>query len=372
MTMAWQDKCSSWRSRLSASRQDDAFSDIEFAVISPKSDLILGNSNQLANHAMVKANRTILAMASPVMKALFYGPLAVNNGNYIPVIDEMGSVRGFKAMIDFIYDEDKYSIADLLDGKEEITESDQLGRVMELLFYGDKYQIKSLVSFCRNLLLHKIKLNRGNMFTMYNVICKYKLLAVDYQIVTAKIKAIEDAIVEIVILDQDKWPWGAENGHTEGCWKPNVYQITFKVNQDALLLFDVDKQRTEFHEACKPHKFHENEFLDESHYRSISWEPMNGCREIAEGKQVHTTKFFAEANIENTLQVEMCDGFGSFGFAEHIATESKAAHGRKFKTDDLEIEIIQVNGKPFEEAIAADERMPIRVLSFQPLGRVIV
>jgi len=350
--MAWQDKCSSWRSRLSASRQDDAFSDIEFAVISPKSDLTL---------AMVKANRTILAMASPVMEAQFYGPLSVNNGNYIPVKDEMGSVRGFKAMIDFIYN-DKYSIADLLTGKEVITESDQLERVMELLFYGDKYQIKSLVSFCRNLLLHKIKLNRGNMFTMYNVICKYKLLAVDYQIVIAKIKAFEDAIVEIVIFES----WGNMGSlavqQTAGAEK--IYQMTFKINKDALLVFNVDKQGTENHE---------NMFIG-SIYRSISWEPKNGCCEIAEGKEVLSTKFYAEANIENTLQVEMCDGltFGSFGCGQYMATESKATHSGKFKKDDLEIEIIKVNGKPFDEAIAANECLPISVLSFQPLGSVIV
>lgn len=354
--MAWQDKCSSWRSRLTASRNDDAFSDIEFAVISKSGGAF----------SVVQANRTILALASPVMKALFYGPLSAKTEIRIPIQDEMGSVRGFKAMIDFMYDEDNYSIADLLNGKEEITESDQLEKVMELLFYGDKYQVKSLICFCRNLLLHKIKLTRGNMFSMYNVICKFTLLTVDYQIVTDKIKAIESETVDISILSDN----GATCGPTHGCWKPNVYKITFKVNQDALLLFDIKKQGTTFHEACKEHEFHEGKFSDESHYRIISWEPKNGCREIAEGKHVHTTKFYAEANVENTLQLEMCKGFASYGFDEDMISEYNSMSTGTFKTDDLEIKIIEVNGKAFEEAVQTDQRMPLRVLSFQPMRRV--
>jgi len=185
--MAWQDKCSSWRSRLAASRHDDVLNDAEFSVG------VYGVS--------VRANRAILAFASPVMKALFYGPLSANHKNIIPINDEMGTVRGFMAMIDFIYDEDKYSIKDLLEGKEEIGTSEDLAQVMELLYFADKYQIKSLISFCRNILIHKIKLNRGNMLSMYEVICKYNVLDVDYRIVTAQIKAFEFAVVDIDMLN---------------------------------------------------------------------------------------------------------------------------------------------------------------------------
>jgi len=357
--MAWQDKCSSWRSRLAASRHDDVLNDAEFSVG------VYGVS--------VRANRAILAFASPVMKALFYGPLSANHKNIIPINDEMGTVRGFMAMIDFIYDEDKYSIKDLLEGKEEIGTSEDLAQVMELLYFADKYQIKSLISFCRNLLIQKIKLNRGNMFSMYNVICKYNVLEVDYRIVTAQIKVFESAVVDIRIYAP------ASVLGTEKAWKPNIYQLKFKVNQDALLLFDQDKQNLHgkdeivFHEACETqeyHKFDGTDWVHQSHYKSISWEPENGCREIAKGTQINKTKFYAKANMENTLELEVCQGTvdacPTFGFHNF-----SAAHNGKFKVDNLEMEIIQMNGKVFKEAVISDERMPMSVLCFQPLVGVV-
>jgi len=356
--MAWQDKCTSWRSRLAASRHDDVLNDAEFCVG--------------VDGVPVSANRAILAFASPVMKALFYGPLSANNKSIISINDEMGTVRAFKAMIDFIYDEDNYSIQDLLDGKEEITTSEELAQVMELLYFADKYQIKSLISFCRNLLIHKIKLNRGNMFNMYNVICKYKVLEVDYRIVTAQIKAFEGTVVDIHIFNH----FGRDMFATDyGYWKPNIYRLKFKVNQDALLTFDQDKQyllkkEIVFHDDCETQEHHE------PHYKSISWEPQNGGREIANGKQINTTKFYAKANIENTLQLEVCQGtedasipFSVYGFSD--LSYAEVAHNGKFKTDNLEIEIIEVNGKVFKEAVISDERMPMSVLSFQPLVGVI-
>jgi len=350
--MAWQDNCFSWRSRLAGSRQDDVLNDAEFGVYG----------------VSVRANRAILAFASPVMRALFYGPLSANNKNIITIKDEMGTVQGFMAMIDFIYDEDKYSIKDLLDGREEIGTIEDLARVMELLYFADKYQIRSLISFCRNLLIHKIKLNRGNMFSMYNVICKYNVLEVDYRIVTAQIKAVESAVVDIAIFSGF-----VRNSYATDIGQ-NIYRLKFKVNQDALLLFDQDKQylhRKEdivFHDSCET----QDEEHHVSHYKSISWEPESGCTEIAKGTQINTTKFYAKANIENTLQFEVCHGeynppFGTYGFSNF-----SYAHNGKFKTDNLEIEIIEVNGTVFKEAVMSDEpihmRMPMSVLSFQPLG----
>jgi len=350
--MAWQDKCSSWRSRLAASRQDDVLNDAEFAVG------VYG--------IPVRANRAILAMASPVMKALLYGPLSANNKTIIPIND--GTARGFMAMIDFIYDEDKYSIKDLLDGKEEMTTSEDLAQVMELLYFADKYQIKSLISFCRNLLIHKIKLNRGNMFSMYNVICKYNVLQVDYRIVTAQIKVFESAVVDIAIHHKRVNELGGDAD------RAHIYQLKFKVNQDALLLFDQDKQNLHgkeeivFHDACKAKNMEHGEH--ESHYKSISFEPKNGCREMAKGTEINKTKFYAEANIENTLEIEVCQGTvdacPTFGFHKF-----SAAHNGKFKTDNLEMEIIQMNGKVFKEAVISDERMPMSVLCFQPLFGVV-
>jgi len=352
--MAWQDKCSSWRSRLAASRQDDILNDAEFGVYGVN----------------VRANRAILAFASPVMKALFYGPLSANNKNIIRINDEMGTVRGFTAMIDFIYDEDNYSIKDLLDGKEEMSTSEELAHVMELLYFADKYQIKSLISFCRNLLIHTIKINRGNMFSMYDVICKYNVLEVDYRIVTAQIKAFETSVVDINIFHATSM-FNTDVGY----WKPNIYRLKFKVNQDALLLFDQDKQYLHrkdnivFHDSCETI----GEGHHESHYKSISWEPENGCVEMAKGTQINNTRFYAKENMENTIQFEVCQGeidaFATYGFSDFSSAE--VAHNGTFKTDSLEIEIIEVNGKSFKEAIISDEQFPMSLFSFQPLVGVV-
>jgi len=362
--MAWQDKCSSWRSRILASRHDEELNDVEFAVG------VIGR--------VVRANRAILAMASPVMKAQFYGPLSDENKNIIPITDEMGTSRGFLAMIDFIYNQDKYSIKDLLHGKEEITIGEDLKQVMELLFFGDKYQVKSLISFCRNLLIHKIKLDRGNMFSMYNVISNYTVLDVDYQIVTSQIKVFESRIIDIRIfsnvrmMESDRLMLMPFLSRDSGSWKPNIYQIKFKVNQNALLVFDEDKQNVEFHEACQ--EYHDKKEHHDWHFKSISWEPDNGCREIAKGTKIKTTKFYVKANIENTLQLEVCKGdtddFGTFGFAEFTYKDTANLNG-KFITDNFEIEVIEMNGNGFMEAMISNEQMPMSVLSFQPLMRVV-
>ena len=69
--MDWQDKCFSRGDRIAASRQEDAFNDVEFEV----------------KGVIMKANRQILAMASPVLFANFYGPLAVTDGKPVLIND---------------------------------------------------------------------------------------------------------------------------------------------------------------------------------------------------------------------------------------------------------------------------------------------
>jgi len=333
--MDWQDKCLSLRDRFAASQQEDAFNNVEFVI----------------KGVLLKANSWILAMASPVMFAHFFGPLAVKDGNPIYINDEMGTARGFRAMIDFIHNEDKYSITDLLEGKEKITKSEELEKLMELLAFGDKYQIKLLIIFCRNVLIKKIKFSRENVSQMHEVICKYNLLTVEYQMFIAQIKAYQFAIIDVPIIDKFIDP--SVNLRTD-------YQIKFKVNQDALFHFDAKNhaymnydQQFEAHEC--------------SRYGSISWEPKNGRREIEGGEYsdgVITCKFYAEANTEITLGFIMCERAGTYSLYDSILTDSFTG---KFSTEDLEIEIIEVNYKPFREAITSHECLPLAKLSFQRL-----
>jgi len=342
--MDWQDKCFSWRDLLSASQQEDAFNDVEFVV----------------KGVVLKANSWILAMASPVMFANFFGPLAVKDGNPVYINDEMGTARGFRAMINFIYNEDKYSITDLLEGKEEITESDELEKLMELLTFGDKYQIKSLVIFCRNVLIQKIKFSRENVSQMYEVICKYNLLNVEYQMLITQMKAYQSSVVDVPMFRTSVEP--SVNERTN-------FQLKFKVNQEALFHFDAKNHHNMNYD-------HQDEVHGVSHYQSISWEPKNGRREIEGGDTIGdngiiTCKFYAQANTEITLGLLMSCSAGTYSLKDYILTDgftlTKSFTG-KFSAEDLEIEIIEVNNKPFMEAITSHECLPLAKLSFQRLG----
>merc|ERR1719319_638586 len=287
------------------------------------------------------------------MFAHFFGPLAVKDGNPIYINDEMGTARGFRAMIDFIHNEDKYSITDLLEGKEKITKSEELEKLMELLAFGDKYQIKLLIDFCRNVLIKKIKFSRENVSRMHEVICKYNLLTVEFQIFIAQMKAFQCTIIDVDIFP----PWAEDptvNLQTK-------YQIKFKVNQDALFHFD-----------AKNHQYiNYNQNFEAngcSRYQCIYWEPKNGRRET-EGCEnsngVITCKFYAAANTEITLGFIMSDMAGTYSLNKYFLNDSFIG---KFSKEDFEIEIIEVNNKPFREAATSNERLPLAKLSFQRMG----
>jgi len=334
--MDWQDKCLSLRDRFAASQQEDAFNNVEFVI----------------KGVLLKANSWILAMASPVMFAHFFGPLAVKDGNPVYINDEMETARGFRAMINFTYNEETYSIADLLEGKEGITESEELERLMELLIFGDKYQIKSLIVFCRNALIKNIEFSRENVSEMYEVMCKYNLLTVEYEMFIAQMKAYQCMIIDVAIFAP--WVDPSVNPRTN-------YQMKFKVNQDALFHFDTKNQHNMNYD-------HQLEMHGCSHYLSIYWEPKNGRRETEGGEYsdgVIACKFYAEANTEITLGFLMSDMAGTYSFEDFNLHDSFTG---KFNTEDLEIEIIEVNNKPFREAITSHERLPLAKLSFQRLG----
>jgi len=330
--MDWQDNCFSRGDRIAASRQEDAFNDVEFEVKGVK----------------LKANSWILAMASPVLFANFYGPLAVKDRN--PVVINDGTARGFRAMIDFIYAEENYSITDLLEGKEGITESEELEKLMELLIFGDKYQIKSLITFCRNILIQKIKFSRQNVAQMHDVICKYDLLTVEYQMFITRMKAC--AIVDVAIFPSFFVPGRYRYGN-----ELPKSTIKFKVNQDALFHFDATKQGINY-----------VDMLQESFYYGISWEPKDGQKEIVDDRDfqenIIIAKFHAKANTEITLEFKMAHGADIFC----LDNSCSGMPFGKFSTEDLEVEIIEVNKKPFREAVASGECLPFAKFSFQRLG----
>jgi len=337
--MDWQDKCFSRGDRIAASRQEDAFNDVEFEV----------------KGVIMKANRQILAMASPVLFANFYGPLAVTDGKPVLINDEMGTARGFRAMIDFIYNEENYSITDVLEGKEGITESGELEKLMELLIFGDKYQIKSLINFCRNVLIQKIKFSRQSVAQMQDVICKYDFLTVENQMLNTQIQAFRSAIVDVAIFPSSYTP-GRYND--ELCKNPPKSTIKFKVNQDVLFHFDAKKQGINYKECCG----------GESHYVGISWQPKDGHKEIVEDKDFEDnaiiTTFHAESNTEITLEFKMADGAEILCFNDLCAGMPFG----KYSTEDIEVEIIEINNKSFREAVTSMEPLPFTKFSFQRLG----
>merc|ERR1719508_442875 len=175
--------------------------------------------------------------------ACFYGSFAsVNIGDKITET-EPATARGLRSMIDFIYDEDNYSIADLLEGRQEISEKEDLEKVMELLLVGDKYQILNLVSFCRNILLSSVKFTSHNWSDMSEVMGKFEFLTTEIQILKAKLREFQNRIVDIVIFDSEK--------HCPSAYFPKrcvEFQIKFKVNKNSLFVFDVQKQNVFRHD----------------------------------------------------------------------------------------------------------------------------
>jgi len=334
--MDWQDSCFSWSERIAASRQEDAFNDVEFIVKGVK----------------YKANSWILAMASPVMFAHFYGPLADKDRKPVYINDEMGSARGFEALLSFIHEED-YSITNLLDRKQKITEGEELEKLMELLVFGDKYQIKSLITFCRNVLIQKIQFSRENVSEMKDVMCKYTVLTTEYQMFNTQMKAYQCAILDVVIFE--RWSYAPRRQTAN----PKNYQIKFKVNHNVLFHFDATKQGINY-----------DQDHEVSRYIGIYWKPKNGPEEIVEdfNEEAIITNFHAEANTEITLKFKMTDGAEIFSFDDEDSYSGNPYIPRTIDPiEDFEVDILEMNNKPFREAITNNEGIPISKLCFRLL-----
>ena len=79
-------------------------------------------------------------MVSPVFETQFYGGRFLKAKAGEPVEIKDGSSDGFKAMLDFIYNEQEYTVNKLLDGKDNITSVEDLQIVMDLAYLGHKVQ----------------------------------------------------------------------------------------------------------------------------------------------------------------------------------------------------------------------------------------
>jgi len=457
--MSWHDECNSWISRIAASRNDDELNDVEFEI----------------DEYTEKANRTILSLASPIMRTAFYGSLAEKPG--VPIVVEDGTPRGFMYMLDFVYNEDRYSIKDLLDGREEISECDDLKKLMELAYFGDKYQINSLLSFCRNILIYKIKLTNENVVNLYSVNDEFKtVLNTEYRIVDSSIKVFidanfaaifkdakvteencvsEDLMVELlqrrtianvtegyvmqVALDYVRFHKELHEGTT---WKevaqrlvPKVIdfsklslqeldltgtynilpkevllkvltetteanknalvgsakrnaaagardininllktprkslpqqvktQMKFKVNLPCLFQFNLGDQHTHLYSeelSAYKRKVTWNNTMTWP-YRKISWKPAGGIEEVIAGTNIGTSKLLAKPNVDIDIEFEMSELSNQFCLSD-------AKDGKFMDKDErIEIEILEVNGKPFQEAIAFELGVHFCSLRFWPL-----
>jgi len=321
--MAWQDGCFSLQSRLKASK-DTNLTDVEFIV----------------GGGTLKASRFMMACYSPVMEALFYGPTGLAAVAGVPVDIRDGTFRGFKGMLDFIDQENDFTLADLLEdpGKEEITESDELERVLEVLFFADKYQINSLISLCKNALLYEIKFSSRNIAPMFNAISSYQdNLREVFSLLISKMKDFEQTFFDIEIADTKQYSVVQKNDRQS--------QIKFTVNKASTFRFDCHKQTAD---DC-------NGISSSNPIKGITWQMEGSPKEIKQENK-DTFEFYAEANKIITLNFEMCQVSNIFIFYE--------VKDAKYKVDDFELEVKEVNSKPYGE-IGTRARIPFFKFSFR-------
>jgi len=270
------------------------------------SSLLVGGS--------LKASRLIMACYSPVMEALFYGSTGLTAVAGDPVDIRDGTFRGFKGMLDFIYQENDFTLADLLEnpGKEQITESDELERVLEVFFFADKYQINSLISLCKNALLYEIKFSSRNLASMYNVVSSYQDNLRDvYSLLISKMKDFQQEFFDIEIAEEKS------SCHVGKSRVQSKIKIT--VNKACAFRFDCQKQKSE---TCKDGSC-------SNPFKGITWQMEGSLKEIKQENK-DTFEFYAEANKIITLNFEMCQDCTCFN-----CFKIKNVKDAKYKMENL-------------------------------------
>ena len=94
----------------------------------------LTDENGKVSH--LKCHKFILAMASPVFKSQFFGPLKAKDDKNIEIID--GSSEIFSDLINFVYREEHF------EKFSSVESTDVLKDILQLFYLGEKYQIGHL------------------------------------------------------------------------------------------------------------------------------------------------------------------------------------------------------------------------------------
>ena len=130
-------------SNLSRTREQDKLTDVKF---------IIGQDEKEFN-----ANRLILAAASDVFKAMFYGNMKESEPNSTVTIPDVSS-HAFGAMLDFVYFNDPKLNAD---------------NIVSVSRVADKYQITPLIQYCQRCL--PLYLTKSNFCALLNDFCVMEL-----------------------------------------------------------------------------------------------------------------------------------------------------------------------------------------------------
>ena len=120
-------------SRIDAAATDAQINDVQF--------LLTQDDRSNPDGDKIGANRTILAMISPVFYTQFYGTLATvsNNNGVIEIVD--GTAEGFKQLMKFIGNPMSFEF-----------NVNSVDEVFDISYFAHKYQIRSLVCKCRQFL----------------------------------------------------------------------------------------------------------------------------------------------------------------------------------------------------------------------------
>ena len=125
----------------------------------------------------------------------------------------------------------------------------------------------------------------------------------------------------------------------------NKSTVKVIVNQDALF---------QFKRSGQPHQ--------PNSYKKITWKPVGGISENYEGGAIDTARMYAPANTKITLEVEMTGKSPQYCF-ENLASDKKVVPNNQ----GFELEVLEVNDKPTEEAITYNEGVHFYMISVCPI-----
>ena len=115
----------------------------------------------------IYCSKLILSLASPVFRKKFFGALEFSDKQSVDIED--GKYETLQDMIQFIYCEKELTKYQTLDS------SDKILSLLELSYFGHKYQISSLTNYTSYVINNNIVLNLKNVIAVLQDVEKYKL-----------------------------------------------------------------------------------------------------------------------------------------------------------------------------------------------------